>query len=145
MSVKRALWVVGGCVFFGLAAAGAALPVLPTVPFLLLSAACFSRGSRRMDAWFKSTSLYRNHLEGYMRGQGMTWGTKLRIMAIATAMMGLSGAVFLRGVLIAQVALVVLWVAMVVTFVFVIKTARPSDEASAGAANELSVADSEEQ
>ncbi len=128
MKLKRALWVAAGGFFFVLAGIGAALPVMPTVPFLLLSAACFSRGSERMDAWFKSTKLYQNHLESYMQGRGMTWKTKLRIMAIATAMMLISGLVLLRGVVIVQVLLAVLWFVMVSVFTFVIKTAQSENE-----------------
>ena len=47
----RPLWLMAGvaCLLLGLL--GLLLPLLPGVPFLLLAAFCFSRGSPRLEAW----------------------------------------------------------------------------------------------
>ena len=54
-----------------LAVLGIFLPLLPTVPLLLLSAACFSRSSERCHSWL----LENNHLgplvKKYMDGSGI--------------------------------------------------------------------------
>lgn len=40
-----------GCIGLGLGAVGAAVPLLPAFPFLMLAAFCFARSSRRLNDW----------------------------------------------------------------------------------------------
>lgn len=47
----RIVWLSLGFLFTGLAFVGVALPLLPTVPFLLLAAFCFARSSERFHDW----------------------------------------------------------------------------------------------
>ncbi|GHT78729.1 hypothetical protein FACS1894104_2340 [Actinomycetota bacterium] len=86
-AIKRGLFAALGFIFFGLGAVGAFLPILPTTPFLLLAVACFSRSSERFDKWFKSTKLYKNHLESFLQNRSMTLKTKISLCAFATVMM----------------------------------------------------------
>jgi uncharacterized membrane protein YbaN (DUF454 family) len=45
------LWFVGGALSLLAGLVGILIPVLPTVPFVLLAAFCFSRGSERCERW----------------------------------------------------------------------------------------------
>lgn len=47
----RPVWFIGGLAALALGAAGTVLPLLPTVPFLLLAAFCFARSSQRFHDW----------------------------------------------------------------------------------------------
>jgi len=47
----RVLWIAAGFLSLALGLLGVVTPILPTVPFVLLAAACFARGSARWEAW----------------------------------------------------------------------------------------------
>lgn len=50
----RLVWVMLGLVCVGLGFVGVVLPLLPTVPFMLLAAFCFARSSERLHDWLVS-------------------------------------------------------------------------------------------
>ena len=47
----RLLWVMAGLLSLAVGVIGIVVPVLPTTPFVLLAAFCFSRGSARFERW----------------------------------------------------------------------------------------------
>lgn len=47
----KAFWVIAGLLALALGTIGIVVPLLPTVPFLLLAAFCFARSSQRLHDW----------------------------------------------------------------------------------------------
>lgn len=123
MNLKKTGWIVLGLVGLGLGAAGAVLPMLPCVPFLLLAAVGFSKGSRKLHEWFVHTKLYKENLEDYVAGRGMTRKTKIRIMIVTTLLM-MVGFLMMgaKGILVGCVVLVGIWILHLAYFCFFVKT-----------------------
>lgn len=124
MKIKKAVYIIIGCVGLGLGALGAALPLLPAFPFLLLAAVCFGKSSERLHKWFVGTKLYKNNLESYVKGRGMTWKTKIRIMVIVTVTMAV-GFIMMNAVPVGRIVLCAVWVFHILYFVFKVKTIKP--------------------
>lgn len=117
--MRKILYIMIGCISLGLGIIGVILPILPTVPFLLLAAFCFAKSSERLDGWFKNTKLYReNNIKS-----GMTKRAKLRIMCSVTLLMGIGFIMMgLKGIVVGNIVLLIVWIFHTVYFTFGVKT-----------------------
>lgn len=123
MNLKKILYVILGCICLVLGAIGTVLPMLPTVPFLMVSAFCFARSSKKLNDWFIGTNLYKENLETFVQGKGMTKATKTRIMTTVTLLMAFGFFMMMRKALYMPcVILACVWLVHVVYFVFGVKT-----------------------
>lgn len=125
MNLKKILYIALGCAGVGLGALGAVLPLLPAFPFLLLAAFCFGKSSDRLHTWFTGTRLYRDNLESYVQGRGMTRKTKVRIMVTVTVLMSI-GFLMMHQVMVGRIVLGCVWVFHILYFTFAVKT-LPTD------------------
>src|SRR3546814_13853206 len=60
--MNRHFYLVSGWASLGLGALGAFLPLLPTVPFVILAAFCFARSSPRLEAWLVTHPQFGHHI-----------------------------------------------------------------------------------
>lgn len=68
----RTVLLILGCTAVGLGTLGMFLPLLPTVPFLLLAAACFSRSSASLQHWLFHHKYLGTYLQNYLLRKGIT-------------------------------------------------------------------------
>lgn len=126
MKLKKAFYIGLGCVGVGLGAVGAVVPLLPAFPFLLLAAFCFAKSSQRLHNWFMNTKLYKDNLEDYVQGRGMTRKTKIRIMVTVTLLMSV-GFIMMHRVPVGRIVLACVWLFHIVYFAVGVKTIKTAE------------------
>ena len=84
--IKKIIFVIVGFISLLLGIMGTVLPILPTVPFLLLTSYCFARGSNKFEVWFKSSKIYKKYLEDFILNKSMTLKQKIYISTFADIM-----------------------------------------------------------
>jgi uncharacterized protein len=106
--IVRALLFAAGTLSLGLGAVGIFMPILPTTPFLLLSAACYMRSSKRMHKWLLGNRWFGEYIRNYQEGKGIPFKTKLLTLGLLWAAIIYASFIVLDEVLIAQVALLLI-------------------------------------
>jgi uncharacterized membrane protein YbaN (DUF454 family) len=82
--------LLSGFLATALGVLGIFLPVLPTVPFLLLALACFARSSERFYNWLLDHAHFGPIIRPYINGEGMTRASKVKAIALLWASISLS-------------------------------------------------------
>ena len=125
MKLKRLIFLILGIVCLVLGCIGIVLPILPTVPFFLVTVFCFAKSSQRLHDWFVGTKMYKKHLESFVKKKGMTVQTKVGIIIPITLLMGFGFFMMMRAdILIPSIIIAIVWVCHIIYFVFGVKTIR---------------------
>lgn len=75
--MMRILLISLGFIFIGFGFAGIFIPVLPTTPFLLLSAAIFAKSSPKFYNWLIQNRWFGSYINNFREGKGITVKSKV--------------------------------------------------------------------
>jgi len=118
----RLLLVAAGTLSLVLGVVGIFVPLLPTTPFLVLSAALYMRSSDRLYGWLVTNRVTGRYISNYRRRRGMTPRHKALTLALLWASLGCSAAFATRST---AVRLVLAGVGVAVTLhVLLLRTCR---------------------
>ena len=122
----KIIYIGVGFVSFVLGAIGIFIPILPTVPFLLVSSFCFAKGSERINNWFLSTTVYQKYLESFAKDKSMLLKTKVIILAFASMMLLI--VFFMMSNIYGRITIALLIAFKYYYFIFKIKTIKEEKE-----------------
>lgn len=117
----KIIWLVFGFLFLGLGTLGMFLPILPTVPFFILTLYCFSRSSKRVNDWFLQTSIYKKYVDKIVNKKCLSCKSKLITIFSFTLVFGIAF-YCMRRVFVGKIVLLVIWFFHIIYFIFGIKT-----------------------
>ena len=121
--MKKSILITIGTVSLIFGYIGVIMPLIPFTPFLILTAFCYAKSSDKLDKWFKSTKLYQDNLESFVKGEGMTKKAKCRVLLMISLVMLIGLATMLNKVPIyAIITLLVVWVGHIIYFVKFVNT-----------------------
>jgi uncharacterized membrane protein YbaN (DUF454 family) len=82
LRMKKGFYVVLGTLALALGFLGLFLPVIPTTPLVILAAACYMRGSKRLHGWLLESKWFGKTIRTYQSGQGLRKATKVRAIGL---------------------------------------------------------------
>lgn len=120
----KIVFIVLGFIFAGLGAFGAAMPLIPATPFLVLSAIFFAKGSEKFHNYFINTKLYKNNIDLIVNKKAMDNKRKFKILAMITLTFAI--AFFFLNHIHGRIVLIVVLLGHYYYFIFKIKTVKES-------------------
>ncbi|MGL5175999.1 MAG: YbaN family protein [Cetobacterium sp.] len=86
--MKKKLFFMLGCLSLLLGTIGIFLPILPTTPFVLLSAFLFERSSEKFHRLLLENKIFGKYIKDYTEKKGITYKNKVIAIIVMTLGMG---------------------------------------------------------
>lgn len=119
----RLAWRAAGAVALLFGMLGIVLPLLPTTPFLLLAAFCFSRGSQRLHDWLLDHEYFGPPIRQWRQHRAIS--RRAKVLAVLAMIATIVIAVALD---VPREALIVQMVALAVSAGFVLSRPEPPSD-----------------
>ena len=74
--MRRTLFLILGLASLAAGTAGIVLPLVPTVPFVLLAAFCFARSSPRLERWLVEHRRFGGHIRDWRASRSVSRSAK---------------------------------------------------------------------
>lgn len=94
MDIGRVFFFSLGMTFLGIGAVGIVLPVLPTTPFVIVSALCFGKSSKRFERWLSHNRYFGSYIENYKTNKGVPLDVKLKSIGFLWVTLAVSAFIF---------------------------------------------------
>ena len=89
-NLKKKIYICVGLLALGLGIIGVFLPVMPTVPFLLVALFCFERSSKKYHDMILNNKYFGKVLKDYYKGKGLTISVKIKAILFLSCGIGFS-------------------------------------------------------
>ncbi|MCY7009160.1 YbaN family protein [Fusobacterium simiae] len=123
-NLKKKIYICVGLLSVVLGIIGAFLPVMPTVPFLLVALFCFERSSKKYHNMILNNKYFGKVLKDYYEGRGLTISVKIKAILFLSCGIGFS--VYKIQHLHLKIMLIVIWLG-VVFHIILLKT-KPKEK-----------------
>ena len=123
-NLKKKIYICVGLLTVGLGIIGAFLPVMPTVPFLLVALFCFERSSKKYHDMILNNKYFGKVLRDYYEGRGLTTSVKIKAVLFLSCGMGFS--VYRVHNLHLRIMLVLIWLGVAI-HIILLKT-KPKEK-----------------
>ena len=101
------LLITTGTFFVGVGIVGIFIPILPTTPFLLISAALYARSSKRFYNWLVNNKIFGRFIKNYREGKGIPLRLKIITITLLWITIGCS-AVFAIDIFWVRIMLIII-------------------------------------
>jgi len=105
-TLQNRLIFLGGTITLILGFIGIFMPILPTTPFLLISAAAYAKSSSRFHHWLLNNKILGTYIRNYKEGLGMPLKVKILTLTFLWVMIIIS--LFLILIIWVQILLIII-------------------------------------
>ncbi len=91
--MMRFFWIAAGLIALAVGIAGIILPLVPTVPLILLASFCFAKSSKRLHSWLISHKTFGPMIHDWSRSGAISRNAKRAATISIITVIGISAAV----------------------------------------------------